>query len=481
MGVQLLGDTTVGKRWDVSAQLYEDACAVIPGGVSANIKYFSPYPIFMERAHGSRLYDVDGHEYIDYLLGYGALILGHGHPKVVSAVMHQLLENGTPVFGTPNRIETDMARKLVELFPSMEMVRFTNSGMEATLLAIRVAQAYTGKRKIAKFEGHYHGGYNQVLFSINPDLERAGRAEEPTPVPESLGLTSEEAENTVILPFNQLDACEAILRRHADELAAVILEPVQGGFIPAEASFMKGLRQLTEELGIVLIFDEVKTGFRVTLGGVQDIYGIRPDLTALGKVLGGGFPVGAVGGKKDIMEIMSPSGARDVFAFVDSPADAKAGETPPAPGTDPGKQPASKRRQVLFHSGTYNGHPTVLAAGLATIRVLESPGTMERLMENTHFLRKQLENIYHKYGIPLQTVGMGSIFSLVITERPIKNYRDLAAANTALRKKLDYELLRLGVYTKPLNRYSMSVVHTKEDLHKTVEAHEEAVRRVMRP
>lgn len=464
MGVQLAEGMTCAEEWAVSAQLYQEASSVIPGGVSANIKYFAPYPIFMERAHGSRLYDVDGHEYIDYLLGYGALILGHGHPKVVTAVMHQLLENGTPVFGAPNPIETEMARKLVQLFPSIEMVRFTNSGTEATLLAVRLAQAYTGKRKIAKFEGHYHGGYNQVLFSINPDLERAGRADEPVPVPESLGLFPEDAENTVILPFNRLDACEAILRRHAGELAAVILEPVQGGFIPAEASFMKGLRQLTEELGILLIFDEVKTGFRITLGGVQSIYGIRPDLTTLGKVLCGGFPVGALGGKKEIMDIMSPAGARDVFAADDAAAAGSAG----------------KKRRVLFHSGTYNGHPTVLAAGLATIQVLESPGTMERMLENTRFLREQLETLYHKYGIPMQTVGMGSIFSLVISEKPIRNYRDLAASDTALRQKLDYELLRLGVYTKPLNRYSMSVVHSREDLNRTLEAHEEAVRRVMR-
>ncbi len=472
MGVQLLEGVTTAEHWSGSAELYREAKTVIPGGVSANIKYFAPYPIFMERAHGSRLYDVDGHEYVDYLLGYGSLILGHGHPKVVSAVMHQLLENGTPVFGAPHQIETEMACKLVQLFPSIEMVRFTNSGTEATLLAIRVAQAFTGKRKIAKFEGHYHGGYQPVLFSINPDLQLAGPPEQPSPVPESLGLSLHDAENTIILPFNNLDACETILRRHAADLAAVILEPVQGGFIPAEETFMHGLRQLTEELGILLIFDEVKTGFRVTLGGVQSVYGIRPDLTALGKVLGGGFPIGALGGRKEIMEIISPAGARDVFAVE---------HTHPTDGKPTTHQPSGTgKRQVLFHSGTYNGHPTILAAGLATIGVLESPGTMKRLLENTRFLRQQLETLYHKHGIPMQAVGMGSIFSLIISEKPIKNYRDVATSNTSLRKKLDHELLRLGVYTKPLNRYSMSVVHTKTDLDKTLEAHEEAIRRVMR-
>lgn len=464
MGVQTLEGVPVAETFQRSAELFQQAKTVIPGGVSANIKYFAPYPIFMERAHGSRIYDVDGHEYIDYLLGYGSLILGHGHPKVISAVIHHLLENGTPVFGAPNVIETEMARKLVQLFPAIEMVRFTNSGLEATLLAIRIAQSFTGKPKIAKFEGHYHGGYNQVLFSVNPDLRLAGDPERPLPVPESRGLFQHDAENTIILPFNQLDACEAILRRHADELAAVILEPVQGGFIPAEPEFIQGLRKLTQELGILLIFDEVKTGFRMTLGGTQSIYGVLPDLTALGKVLGGGFPVGALGGKKEMMEIVSPAGARDVFAVDTSTA----------------STPAKATEKVLFHSGTYNGHPTVLAAGLATIQVLETPGTMEQLFQNTRYLREQLENIYHKNGIPMQTVGMGSIFSLVISEKPIKNYRDLASSDMALRKKLDYELLRLGVYTKPLNRYSMSVVHTKADLDKTLEAHEAAIRRVMR-
>ncbi|WP_342743651.1 aminotransferase class III-fold pyridoxal phosphate-dependent enzyme [Halobacillus massiliensis] len=208
----------------------------------------------------AKLYDVDHNEYIDYLLCYGSLITGHGHPDILEAVQNQLHEAGTTIFGTPHKLEIDMARKLIDLYPGIEMVRYTNSGLEATLLAIRTANAYTGKNKIAKFEGHYHGGYDQVLVSVNPPLERAGRPEAPTPVNESKGMPDEIKENTVILPFNDLSATKSLLRKHAAELSAVVMEPVQGGFIPAEQDFMDGLRKITEELGIVLIFDEVKSG-----------------------------------------------------------------------------------------------------------------------------------------------------------------------------------------------------------------------------
>ncbi|MEH7225786.1 aspartate aminotransferase family protein [Bacillus sp. JJ1566] len=449
---ELISEKTIG-----SANLFADAKSVIPGGVSANIKYFSPHPIFMEKGNGSRLVDVDGNEYIDYLLCYGALLLGHGHPEVTSAVIHQFTSAGTAVFGAPHALEAEMANKLINYFPGIEQVRYTNSGLEATLLAIRLAQAYTGKTTIAKFEGHYHGGYNEVLLSVNPDIDEAGDEKKPNSVPESKGISAHNVENTVILPFNDLESTEKIVRQYKDDIAAVIIEPVQGGFIPAEKEFMDGLRKLTNDLGIVLIFDEVKTGFRLTLGGAQSIYGIKPDLTALGKVLGGGFPIGAVGGLRDIMETMDPSKGRDILS---------AG----------GK--ATMKEHVLFHSGTYNGHPLVLAAGLATIKVLEGENIYPELIQKTESLRSGLEQLYHSYGIPLQTVGMGSIFNLVHTNHRIRNYRDLLAADMNLRKKIDYELLKLGIYTKPLNRYSMSIVHTEEDIKETIRKHERAIRGV---
>ncbi|KHD85534.1 glutamate-1-semialdehyde 2,1-aminomutase [Heyndrickxia ginsengihumi] len=440
-----------------SAELFAKACKVIPGGVTAHIKYFDPHPIMMEKGNGSKLYDVDGNEYIDYLLCYGALILGHGHRQVFEAVTKQMVESGTTIFGTPHKLETTMAEKLIELYPGIEMVRYTNSGLEATLLAIRTAVAYTGKQKIAKFEGHYHGGYDQVLVSVNPDIDKAGESSAPKAVGESRGLPDYYLENTIVLPFNDLTATEKILRDHAHELAGVILEPIQGGFIPADQDFMTGLRKVTEELNIVLIFDEVKTGFRLSIGGAQEVYGVKPDITALGKVLGGGFPVGAIGGKKEILMISSARGGRDILTVGAS---------------NSGKQ------APLYHSGTYNGHPTILAAGLATIHVLEQMGTMDTLFANTQLLRKQLEEVYKFHGLPMQTIGMGSIFNIILSEGEVKNYRDMRKVNTNLRKQIDYELLRLGIYTKPLNRYSMSVVHTKEDIERTAAAHDEAIKRV---
>ena len=455
MGKQTLRRDQISNQLIKSAMAFKQAKDVIPGGVTANIKYFPPHPIVMEKGNGSKLVDVDGNEYIDYLLCYGALILGHGHPKVTEAVTKQMMTSGTVVYGTPHRLELEMARKLVRLFPAMDMVRFTNSGLEATLLAIRLAQAFTEKRKVAKFEGHYHGGYDQMLISVNPNPKKAGHPSNPRPVPDSKGISKYDLEHTVILPFNDLDATEEILREHKLELAAVILEPIQAGFIPAEQDFMIGLRKITEELGILLIFDEVKTGFRVNVGGVQSFYNIKPDLTALGKVLGGGFPIGAVGGKKEIMEMMAPDRGRDILT---------AGHI------------SNEKDDILFHSGTYNGHPVVLAAGLATIEVLEEPGVMDELINKTNRLRKGLETLYQHYHIPMKTVGMGSIFNIVFVNDAVKNYRDLSKANMDLRKRIDYELLHLGIYTKPMNRYSISVPLSEEDIQYTWNAHETTIK-----
>ncbi|WP_348646639.1 aspartate aminotransferase family protein [Halobacillus sp. Cin3] len=438
-----------------SAEAYARAEKVIPGGVTANIKYFDPHPIFMKKAAGSHLYDADGNHYVDYLLSYGALIHGHGHPSIKKAVIRQMEEDGTTIYGTPHEGEVEMAEQLCSLYPGMERVRYTNSGLEATLLALRVAKAYTGRPKIAKFEGHYHGGYDQVLWSIHPDEQEAGDAEEPNPVPESSGLPEYYQDHTIILPFNDLESTERILRRHAGEISALMMEPVQGGYIPADQSFMDGVRRVTKELGILLIMDEVKTGFRLSLGGAQKTYGIIPDLTALGKVLGGGFPVGAVGGAEHVMEVLNPKRSYDVMSGS-----------------------SSDQPRALFHSGTYNGHPTVLAAGMATIDLLQQRGVMEDLMTKTHKLRKHLEDLYKVMGVPMKTVGTGSIFNVMMTDGDIRNYRDLQHVDMTFRKRVDERLLQLGVYTKPLNRYSMSTVHTEADIQFTVDAHEKAVKNV---
>lgn len=434
-----------------SRTIFSKAKEIMPGGVTANIKTFDPYPIIMEKGKGAYLYDLDGNEYVDYLLSYGALMLGHGHSKVLQAMRDQLEKDGTTLFGTPHQLELAMGEKIKELYPSMERIRYTNSGTEATLLALRLAYAYTGQTKIAKFEGHYHGGYDQVLLSINPSLEEAGLAQAPNSVIDSKGIDPHHEKQTIVLPFNDLEHTSDILMKNKDEIAAVILEPIHGGFIPAEPSFMKGLRKLTEELGILLIFDEVKTGFRVGLRGAQGHYNIKPDLTALGKVIGGGFPVGIVGGKEEIMMTSAPSLSSDVF--------------------DNSQSKKSGAKDVLFHSGTYNGHPTILAAGLATIKVLEQE--IDHVFKMTDRLKQGIKSLFEHRGVTMQTIGQGSIFNVVITEKEkIRNYRDLQQANFSIRKELDFGLLSEGIYTKPLNRYSMATVHGKKEVDRTLEAYD---------
>lgn len=430
---------------------------VMPGGVTANIKFFEPYPIVMKSGGGAYLTDVDENEYIDYLLSYGSLMTGHGHPKITAAIQKQFETEGTYLFGTPHQLEVTMGQKIQALYPSMERLRYTNSGTEATLLSIRLAYAYTEKYKIAKFEGHYHGGFDQVLLSINPSLQNAGTLKNPEATVESKGLDPDQLANTIILPFNDLAATTEIIRKHKDELAAVILEPIQGGFIPAEQEFMDGLSKLTTELGIVLILDEVKTGFRLGLGGAQNNYHIKPDLTTLGKVVGGGFPIGIVGGKKEIMEISAPTAASDVF--------------------DSSQGKKSSAQDVLFHSGTYNGHPTILAAGLATIEVLEEE--IEQVFLLTEQLKTGINELFSAKGIHSKTLGSGSIFNLVITEEEqVRNYRDLQASNFSLRKNMDYHLLAEGIYTKPLNRYSMSTVHGEGEIDRTLEAYKKVLNKL---
>jgi len=271
---------------------------------------------------------------------------------------------------------------------------------------------------------------------------------------ESKGIDPYHEKHTITLPFNDLEHTSEILTKHKDEDAAVILEPIQGGFIPAEPSFMEGLRKLTEELDILLIFDEVKTGFRIGLGGFQEHYNIKPDLTALGKVVGGGFPVGIVGGKAEFMMISAPTASSDVF--------------------DSSQSKKSSAKDVLFHSGTYNGHPMILAAGLATIKVLEQE--MEHVLKMTDKLRRGIEAAFEDRGIPMQTIGMGSIFNILFTEKEqVRNYRDLQQVDFSMRKELDFGLLSKGVYTKPLNRYSMATVHGDKEVDATLEAYEVVV------
>ncbi|SDC80787.1 glutamate-1-semialdehyde 2,1-aminomutase [Melghirimyces thermohalophilus] len=434
-----------------SADLYEEAAHWMPGGITANIKHFHPYPVFMHSASGAWLYDVDGNDYLDYNLCYGALMLGHGHSRVMEAVQKQLEQMGTPIFGTPHRLEVEMAKKLAGLIPGVEAVRFTNSGTEATLFALRLARAWSGKGKVAKFEGHYHGGYDRVLVSVTAEKRRKGMP--PKVLPDSLGLPEEIQEQTVVLPFNDWETAEPILDRHHKELGAVILEPVQAGFIPPDPEFLQKLREYTASHGIPLIFDEVKTGFRMGLSGAQGRYGVTPDLTALGKVLGGGFPVGAVGGCREIMELASPVRSGDIL----------------------GGDQKAKGADVLFHSGTYNGHPTVLAAGLATIGILEEEGVFAEVERTTYKLRRGMEEVLRRADFSVQTVGEGTIFNLIFDDQPVRDAQDLLRSDVALRRRLDHYLLEKGIYLKPVNRFSLSTSHKDAEVAETLTRFEAGV------
>jgi glutamate-1-semialdehyde 2,1-aminomutase len=445
------------ERTPTSAALFRKACRCLPGGVSANIKFFEPYPLFMEKGEGAWLTDADGNRYADYLLSYGPLALGHGHPAVRNALAEQFEKHGTLLYGTPHALETEYAEKIREHYPSIELLRYTNSGTEATLLSLRTAYACTGKYKIGKFEGHYHGGYNQVLLSVNPPPALAGDARHPASVPESAGLEPYQTTNTVILPFNDLEACAGILREHQDDMAAVIMEPLLAGYIEAAPEFMRGLRKVTEELGILLLFDEVKTGFRAGLGGAQGCYGVRPDLTALGKVIGAGMPMGVMGGKKELMLKSSPVRGADIF-------DMSAGKH-------------SSAGDVLFHSGTYNGDPLILTAGLTSIKILEKE--FDGMCARTESLKKGLKDIFAAKGIAVNLPGIGTMFNIVVTDKPrIESYRDMQQADLALRRKMDFALFREGIYNKPTNRYSLSTAHDESVIDFTLAAWKKALGRL---
>jgi glutamate-1-semialdehyde 2,1-aminomutase len=431
-----------------SQSAYEKAKLVIPGGVQGNIKFYEPYPLSFQSAIGAWLKDLDGNDYVDYLLSFGALILGHGHPVVKKAVNEVWDTYGTSSFGVPYPLELEMVQKIRSVYPSIEEIRFTNSGLEATLLAIRLGMAYTGRPSIAKFAGHYHGGHEHVLVSTHA---KGNSEEKLAKDPESLALPDYYLEHTEILPFHDIDLCEQILRQNKDKIGVVIMEPLQSGYIPVDAAFMIRLREVTKELGIVLVFDEVKTGFRIRLGGAQEYYGVQPDLTALGKVLGGGFPVGAVGGKKEILELASPT--RSLVS-----------------------------NEIVFHSGTFNGNPISLLAGLRTIEFLQANGNYDQLLKTTKDLRTSIEEISNQYGLPIRTVGAGSIFNLVFSDNDFSGASsplDVVVAEKSkkhqeLRRKLDFYLMKHGVYSKPFNRFSVSVAHDEDAIAYTLDAFEKS-------
>ncbi len=429
-----------------SAELFRKAVAITPGGVMAGIKFFVPYPVFMERAEGSHVWDVDGNEYVDYLMSYGALILGHGHPAVTKSVQAVLEKFGTTVLGTPSEVEAEYGKTLRDLYHRDGLLRFTNSGLEATLLAVRLARAYTGKRKVAKFEGHYHGAVDGLLFSYAPDTAAAGSPESPAPVADSSDVNEGILSESLVLPFNDWSPTERILTSHAGELACVIMEPFEEGVIAGEKDFMANLRKLTHDLRVPLIFDEVKTAFRVRVGGATEYYGITPDITCLGKIIGGGIPIGAVVGNDEIMKLLDPR---------------------------------RERSKKVFHSGTFNGNPLSLSVGKATVDEISHPGKFDAVLSAAENLKTSISSALAKHQIPHVIAGEGAMFNIYIREKPVRNYRDARASDLKLRRLLDIEQLTNGVYLKPLNRYCLSTAHTDDDVRMTTERFTRAVDAVM--
>ncbi len=419
-----------------SAALYARAATRLPGGVTSNVKYFAPYPIYMTRAAGSRLWDVDGREYIDYCLGFGPLIAGHGHPRVLEAVRAEVDRAGTFIFGAPTDLELRFAERLTRHLPSAQMVRFTGSGTEATLHALRLARGATGRSRVIKFEGHYHGVHDHVLWNLDRALPAYAASD---------GIPPATAGQTIVLPWNDLAALQTGLG--TDDVAAVIAEPVARGVLHPDREFLAALRRETARRGIILIFDEVVTWPRLGLGGAQGRYSVAPDLTALGKALGGGLPLGALAGRRELMELMRPPASRDDDSGIH-----------------------------VFHGGTHNGTPAALAAGLATLNVLEEPGVMEGVDARADQLRDGLRELASRYGVALQVLGQGSAVDFYFNATGIRSSREVWTSDLERRKALDYTLLTKGIFNSPVHRYHLSLAHTSSDLEMTLAMIGEALR-----
>jgi glutamate-1-semialdehyde 2,1-aminomutase len=418
-----------------SRTLSERAQQTLPAGVVANVKYFAPYPLFMKRAGGSHLWDVDGNEYIDYCLAFGPLILGHGHPAVAGAVAASFATWGTTIFGTPNELEIVYAEKLMSMLPVTGKVRLTNSGSEATYLALQLGRAATGKTAIARFEGHYHGWHYEGVLSNSPRAADYGDADRPASVSGSRGTPVSILEDTLVLPFNDLDACRTLLTTNRDRVGTVIVEPSPRAFYQTDPGFLPGLRAMTRELGMVLIFDEVMSGFRSGPRGVAGIVGVEPDLMVLGKIIGGGFPVGAVAGRGDLLDLTSPLSSGG----------------------------------SVFHSGTFNGAVQVLAAGLATLDILSDESQMRPFYAATEEFKASIQRLLTARHIPGHVAGLGANFGVIMSETPIRNYRDLACEDRELREAFDFACLTEGIYVHPHKPFYTSLAHSAQDYEVTLQ------------
>ena len=422
------------SKTSTSKELYERAKQFLPSGVSYVIRHFEPYPFYTKMAKGSKLIDVDENEYVDFWIGHLALILGHSPEPVIEAVKRQI-ESGTH-FGTCHPLEIELAEEVAKLVPCAEMIRYTNTGTEAAMYAIRLARAFTRRKKIVKFEGGWHGGYDALDTAVKPPFE----------IPESAGLTEEAVKHTISAPYNDLEG--TIQRIKNEEIAAVIIEPVlgAGGGIPADKEFLKGLKELCEEKGALLIFDEVITGFRLAPGGAQQFYGIVPDLAILGKILGGGFPIGAVVGRRDVMELF------DALKL--------------------------ERPNYVFQGGTFCGNPVSLTAGLKTLKLLEDGTIIGKLNRMGDRVREELKNIFEAVGVDVQVTGVSSLFHTHFTKNEVKNVEDVMNADRKRLLEYHLHLIENGVFFLPTKTGGLCSAHSEEDLEKLFREAENYARKV---
>ncbi|MEI1373552.1 glutamate-1-semialdehyde 2,1-aminomutase [Nostoc sp. UHCC 0926] len=414
-----------------SQEVFAAAQNLMPGGVSSPVRAFKSVggqPIVFERVKGAYIWDVDGNQYIDYVGTWGPAICGHAHPEVIAA-LHEALEKGTS-FGAPSVLENVLAEMVINAVPSIEMVRFVNSGTEACIGVLRLMRAFTNRDKIIKFEGCYHGHADAFLVKAGSGVATLG-------LPDSPGVPKSATSTTLTAPFNDLEAVKALFEENRDEIAGVILEPVVGnaGFIAPDAGFLEGLRELTHEHGALLVFDEVMTGFRIAYGGAQEKFGVTPDLTTLGKVIGGGLPVGAYGGRRDIMSMVAPAGP-------------------------------------VYQAGTLSGNPLAMTAGIKTLELLQKPGTYEYLDRITKKLADGLLQIAKENGHAACSGQISAMFGLFFTSGPVHNYEDAKKSDTAKFGRFHRGMLEHGVYLAPSQFEAgfTSFAHTEEDIDQTLAA-----------
>ncbi len=414
----------------------------MPGGDTRNSIYWDPFPIYITSGDGTTLTDADGNQRTDFVNNMTTLILGHRPPEVTSALTEQISKGLS--FPAPSPSVVRWAELMCERVPSLDKVRFVNTGTEATLNAIRAARAFTGKQKLVKCEGAYHGNHDAIQISVVPPLDEAGKADSPESVAAFPGISETAVDDIFIMPFNDIVTAEKIIRKHADELAAVIVEPVNGqcGMVPAKPEFLEGLRRLTDELGIVLIFDEV-IAFRIAYGGAQDYYGVKPDLTCFGKVVGGGMPVGAFGGRDDIMSLWDPS--------------------------DGGS--------VVQHAGTFNGNPMTAVAGVATLESLTAD-KYEYLEHLGNMLRNKLRTLFAELEVPMSVTGVASLFALQFTPTEVIDYRTYATNNKEMLQTMFIGLLNEGFLMSNRCAGNVSTVHTEDDVDAFVLAVKNVLRRI---